>query len=63
MKNLEKASAWCPHCDSKARIVATQPYRDYTWRVEFQCRNWGNEDEQDDACPLQGIFMVMEVKE
>ncbi len=55
MKFLEEANAWCPYCDTKARIVATQPYRDFTWRVEFQCRNWND-------CDAQGIFMVMEVK-
>jgi len=56
MKNLENAAAWCPYCDTRARIVATQPYRDYTWRVEFQCRKFGE-------CDEAGVFMVMEVKE
>lgn len=56
MKQLEEAAAWCPYCDCQARIVATQPYRDYTWRVEFQCRNFGE-------CDEAGVFMIMEVKE
>lgn len=56
MKNLENAAAWCPYCDGKVRIVVTQPYRDFTYRVEYQCTRW-------DDCEEAGIVMLMEVKE
>ena len=54
MKKLENANAWCPYCDWKLRIVASQPYRSRIWRVDFQCRNWAE-------CEEAGVVMVMEV--
>ncbi len=56
MKQLEDAAAWCPHCDSRLRIVVTQPYRDDTYRVEYHCRKYYKD------CEEAGIVMLMEVK-
>ena len=56
MKQLEDAASWCPYCDSRLRIVVTQPYRDDTYRVEYYCRQ-SYED-----CEETGIVMLMEVK-
>ena len=55
IRDLEKANAWCPHCDCKLRIEVTQPYQDYTYRVEFICTKYGE-------CMEAGIVMLMEVK-
>jgi hypothetical protein len=55
MKDLpHRGIAWCPYCDWSMRIEVTQPYQDYTYRVEFHCRNY--------ACDEHGIVMLMEVK-
>jgi len=56
MKKLQDAAAWCPHCESRLRILVTQPYRDRTWRVEFHCREFYQD------CPEAGIVMLMEIK-
>jgi len=56
MKQLENANAWCPHCDRKLSIDVSQPYRDYTYRVEFICKNY-------QECLQTGIVMLMEVKQ
>jgi len=56
MKDLpNRANAWCPYCDCKLKIDVSQPYRDYTYRIEFHCRNY--------ECDEVGIVMLMEVKE
>lgn len=56
VKDLPKrANAWCPYCDCKLKIDVSQPYRDYTYRIEFHCRNY--------ECDENGIVMLMEVKE
>jgi hypothetical protein len=56
MKKLANANAWCPYCDTKLTIDVSQPYRDYTYRVEFKCKNYSD-------CDEHGIVMLMEVKE
>jgi len=56
MKNLENANSWCPHCDCKLSIKVTQPYQDYTFRVEFICKKYNE-------CLEAGIVMLMEVKQ
>jgi len=50
-----KATTWCDHCQAYAKITATQPYRDYTWRIEIHCTNY--------ECDERGILTVIEVKE
>ena len=50
-----KAVSWCPYCDWTVNIKVSQPYRDYTYRIEFHCRNFD--------CDEHGIVMLMEVKE
>ena len=55
MKQLEKARAWCPYCDSRLKIVVTQPYRTDTYRVEYFCI------ELYEDCEEAGIVMLMEV--
>ena len=55
MKQLENANAWCPYCDCAAAIKVSQPYRDYTWRIEFHCLHMD--------CEERGIVMLMEVKQ
>ena len=56
MKQLEDAASWCPYCDSRLRIVVTQPYRNDTYRVEYHCtQNYKD-------CEESGIVMLMEVK-
>lgn len=56
MKELEKASAYCPHCDSKLTLDISQPYQDYTYRIEFICKQYAE-------CLHAGIVMLMEVKQ
>lgn len=51
---MEAASTWCSDCQQYASIECTQPYRDYTWRVEIICRNY--------ECEERGVILVIEVK-
>ncbi|GAG96701.1 unnamed protein product [marine sediment metagenome] len=51
---MEAAHTWCDHCQAYAKITCTQPYRDYTWRVEIKCTNY--------ECEERGILTVIEVK-
>jgi len=51
---IEAANTWCDNCQSYAKIECTQPYRDYTWRIEIICKNY--------ECEERGIILVMEVK-
>lgn len=53
--NVSSWYAFCSSCQWELRFEATQPYRDYTWRVEMKCRNY--------ECEIQGIQQVIEVKE
>lgn len=55
VRDLEKANASCPYCGCKLRIEVTQPYQDYTYRVEFICTQYRE-------CMEAGIVMLMEVK-
>ena len=50
----DKATTWCNNCQQYAKITATQPYRDYTWRIEIHCTNY--------ECDDRGILTVIEVK-
>jgi hypothetical protein len=45
---------WCSDCQSTAKVIATQPYRDLTWRIEIHCVNYD--------CKERGILTVIEVK-
>ena len=46
-------NTWCD-CQSYAKVEVSQPYRDYTWRIEVRCTNHECED--------RGIIQVIEVK-
>ena len=52
--NVEGWHTWCDHCQATAKVTATQPYRDYTWRIEIKCTNY--------ECEEVGLQTVIEVK-
>ena len=52
---FERATTWCYDCQAYAKVTATQPYRDYTWRIECRCTNY--------ECEERGILWVMEIKD
>jgi len=51
--NCEEWNTWCNDCQWKAKVVATQPYRDWTWRIEIHCINHD--------CEEHGIICLIEV--
>jgi len=53
--NVDTWYTWCSDCQSVAKVMATQPYRDLTWRIEIHCVNY--------ECEERGIISVIEVKE
>ena len=55
IKNLDHWSSYCCYCDSKIKFKLSQPYRDYTYRIEMHCINY--------KCEEQGITQIIEVKE
>ncbi len=53
--NVESWYCVCNTCQWRLKVEATQPYRDWTWRIELICRNYD--------CHEHGITQVIEVKE
>lgn len=53
--NVQGWYACCSNCQWQLKFEATQPYRDWTWRIELLCRN--------PDCDDRGITQVIEVKE
>ena len=52
--NVEGWHAYCHNCQWTLKIEATQPYRDFTWRIELICRNHD--------CDERGITQIIEAK-
>ena len=52
--DVSKWYSCCDNCQWELKFKATQPYRDYTYRIEMICQNYECED--------QGIVQVIEVK-
>ena len=44
---------WCSDCQGKAKVIATQPYQNWTWRIEIHCVNY--------ECEERGIITVIEI--
>ena len=53
MLDLGKVYARCPSCDTKLLIKQSQPYHNYTWRIDIDCPNF--------ECEWDGL--LIEVKE
>ena len=52
--NVSKWYSCCNNCQWELKFKATQPYRDYTYRIEIICMNYD--------CDDNGITQVIEVK-
>jgi len=53
MIDPSKLYAHCPSCDTKLKIVQTQPYQDYTWRIEIDCPEF--------ECEWDGLLIEVKV--
>jgi len=53
MLDLDKVYAHCPSCDYKLLIKQSQPYQNYTWRIDIDCPNF--------ECEWDGLLIEVKV--
>jgi len=53
--NVDNWYSCCSNCQWNLKFYISQPYRDYTYRIEIKCNNY--------ECDEQGIQSVIEVKQ